>query len=104
MAHEVEASHQQDKVDEQQPVPPESHFALAQEGLGDAAPGFLSRSPHGLACLVDMCLGEHQAIQDDEDRRARAEPVQRSPAVGGRVDESAGERGGEQIAKGIALL
>lgn len=104
VAHEVEASHQQNEIRKQQPVPLQSYLALSEERLGDAAPGFLGRPPHRLPLLVYLRLGEHQTVDNDQDGRACAEPEQRPPAVGRRVHQATGERGGEQVAKGVALL
>lgn len=99
--HKVESGHEQDEIDEQQPVPLEGDLALLKESRGDAATDL---GTDGLALSESLGLGETQAEDDDEDGRASSEPVEGSPAVRGGVDEAAGERCCQQVSEGVALL
>lgn len=102
VAHEVEAGHQQDQVDEQQPVLLERDLAFADE---DGADRVFARvaglRTEALALLVGFRLGQHQTRNDEEHGRACAEPVQRAPAVRGGVDEGARKGCAEEVAKGV---
>lgn len=106
MAHEVEAGHEQDQVRQQQPVALDGDFSFREEDVADrlvvaaVAAGF---DAHALALAVGLGLGHHEAEDDEEDGRTGAEPVERAPAVGGGVDEAAGEGGSEEISKGVLL-
>lgn len=83
---------------------PESDFALLYESLGDAAPAGLRSATHRLSLLVHVRLGQQEAEDYNQDRRACAKPVQGSPGVWGGVDETPCEGGGEEIAERVALL
>ena len=100
VGHEVEAGHQKDHVDQQEPVAFQSNFAFADEGAGDVAFGLAQR----VASLVGLSLREAEAEEDDENRWTGTEPEERSPAVGSSVDEATSEGGRKQIAECIALL
>jgi hypothetical protein len=54
-----------------------------------------------LAFLVCLRLGEHESEDYEEDGGTGAEPEERSPGVGGGVDETSGECGAEKISKGV---
>lgn len=104
VAHEVEAGHEQDEVEQQQPVALDGDFAFSEEDAADrlfvaAVAAGLDAHAHALA--VGLGLGHHEAEGDEEDGRAGAEPVQRAPSVGGGVDEAAGEGGSEEVSKGV---
>lgn len=90
--HEVEAGHEQDEIDQQQPVALKRDLALLEEGGGDTAADL---SADGLALTERLGLGETQTEGDDEDGRASSEPVEGSPAVRGGVDEGARKSGSE---------
>lgn len=81
--HEVEAGHEQDQVGQQQPVPLDGDLALLDKGLADAA---ALRLAQRLVVVVRVRLAEEQAPNDEDGRRARAEPVEGAPLVGCRVD------------------
>jgi hypothetical protein len=102
MAHEVEASHQQNKVCEQKPMPFNSDLAFPDEyaSNGVATVG-CARIAKPLALLEGFGLGKHETENDDEDWGAGAKPEERTPAVGGRTDEGAGEGCGEKVAEGV---
>lgn len=73
--------------------------------LGDERFGDVGRSlAHRLALLVHLRLRQVQPGNDDQNWRARAEPEQGAPAVARRVDQSAREDNGQEVAEGVALL
>ena len=99
--HEIEAGHDEDEVDQEDPVSFDGHFAFSEESTGDAGAGTV---PSGDAVAIGLGFREHEAEGDDEDGWAGAEPVEWSPAVGGGVNKAAGEGGREEVAEGVALL
>ena len=101
MRHEVEAGHQHDEVDKEDPVTFDGDFALTQEGAADAGAGAVAS---GDAVTIGLRLGEHETEEDDQHGRTGAEPVEWAPAVGCGVDETAGEGCREQVAERVALL
>lgn len=98
--HEVEAGHEQDQVDENEPVTLQRDLSFLYEGFADAA----VRATQLLVGDVGVGLGHEQPPDDEEGGRRGAEPVQRSPAVRCRVHEGAGKGGGQEIARGVTLL
>ena len=100
VGHEVEAGHEEDHVDEQDPVLLERVLALLHEELGRV--GLLFADP--LALLVGLGLGQAEAEDNNEDRGAGAEPEEGSPAVTDGVDEGTRENGREKIAECVTLL
>lgn len=59
---------------------------------------------HQVALNILIGLGEAQPECDEQNGRAGTKPVQWAPAVRCGVDETARERGSQEVAKGIALL
>ena len=100
MRHEVEASHQQHKVHKHQPVALQRDLALFNKYLGRVR-SFFAES---LALEVGVRFGETETKKDDEHWGSGAEPEEWAPSVANGIDESAGEDGGEEVAKGVALL
>jgi hypothetical protein len=100
VGHEVEASSQEDHVDENLPVASESNLALLDKGFADAVAGLAD----ALALNESIRLAEEQSEDDEQDWDGTSEPEQRAPAVRSSVDERAGEGGGKQVAEGITLL
>ena len=100
VGHEVEAGHEEDHVDEQDPVLLERVFALLHEELGRIRLLFAD----SLALLVGLGLGQAEAEDDDEDGGPGAEPEEGSPAVANGVNEGTREDGREKIAECVALL
>ena len=100
MRHEVEAGHEQDEVDEEQPVPLQGDFALGEESVGDVPVGL----PHRCAITVRFGFWKAKSEDDDQDGWAGAEPVQWSPAVRGGIDKTASKGCGQQVSEGITLL
>jgi hypothetical protein len=100
VGHEIEAGHEENHVDEQDPVLLERVLAHLHEEFGRV--GLLFADP--LALLIGLGLGQAEAEYDDEDGGAGAEPEEGSPAVADGVDEGAREDGREKIAERIALL
>ncbi len=82
VGHEVESRHEEDEVDEQDPVAAERDFAFLDEGAGDAALGFAG----GDAFAEGDGLGQEEAEDYDEDWGAGSEPEEGAPAVLGGVD------------------
>ena len=68
----------------------ECDFAFREERSGDVALG-LSKC---LTIAIGFRFWEAETESDDENRWASSEPEEGTPAVGGRVDETAGERCG----------
>lgn len=99
VAHEVEARHEKDKIYQQKPVVLESDFAFFDENLSFSV--CASNFSCALAFLVRLCLGEHQTSDDEEDRGASAEPEERTPVVGGCIDETASKCGTEKVPESI---
>lgn len=104
VAHEVEASHQQNQVREKHPVSSKRNLALENEGFRDTGPSSLSRSAHRLSLLVHIGLGQHETEDDDQYRGARAEPEKWSPTVRGGSDETSSKGSRQEIAECVALL
>lgn len=100
VGHEVEARHHEHEVDEEHPVLSDGDAAFGDEGAGEMAAG----DADGFALAEAFGFREAEAEEDEEDWRAGAEPVEGTPAVGGGVDETTRKCGGEQVAKGVALL
>ena len=89
MGHEVEAGHEEDEVDEYQPMFFEGDFAFAEEGRADPTSSFLPICPccpsNRSMLFINLRLGQQQSQSDDDNRRTGAEPEEWSPAVGGGV-------------------
>lgn len=99
--HEVETGHEQDKVDQQQPVALKRDLTLGHEGCSDTTTHLGTRL---LTTTESLRLGQTQTERDDQQRRASSEPVQRTPAMRGCIDETARKGRREQIPKSITLL
>lgn len=56
MAHKIEAGHQQDQVDKQQPVSLQRDFALPEERLGNAASTGLGSTAYRFSRQVHVRL------------------------------------------------
>ena len=78
----------------------EGDFAFRDEGTGHVAFAFAD----GNAALESVRFWETQAEGNDQDGRTGTKPIQRSPAMGGGIDEATGEGCSEQITKSVALL
>lgn len=100
MGHEVESSHQEDEVNQQEPVPLQRNLALGDESACQTA----LLCSECLSGPESMGLGQAQPESNDQNWWARAKPVQRPPTVRGGVDETAGEGCCEQVSKGVSLL
>ncbi len=100
MAHKVESGHKKDKVDQKQPMLADCNATLLQEGASNVAL-LISNLDTSLVCL---CLRKTQSEDDDQDRRASAEPVKRAPSMGSGVDKSSRKGGRQKITESIALL
>jgi len=117
--HEVEAGHQEDEVDQQEPVALESHFAFREEGRGDILAGFAD----GFALAEDFGFREAETESDDEDWRAGAEPEElkvgqflktrgmhgkvmayRPPAMACCVDKTSCEGCGKKVTESISTI
>jgi len=102
MRHEIETRHEEYKVDEPEPVAAQGNFPLADEGLRDG--GVLVDFGLGAQALladVGVVLGQVVARYHDEDGGHGGEPEEGTPAVGGGVDEGAGEDDAEEVAEGV---
>ena len=100
MGHEVKARHQEDQVDQKQPVACNGYFALFYEGLADIA---LTLARLDLA-FIRLGLGEEESPDDEDDGWTGAEPEQRTPAMRRGIHKPAGESSREEIAERVALL
>ena len=98
--HKVEPSHEENEVDQQQPMLAQGHLALRDERPSDV-PLCLA---HGLSLAEGHRLGEGQSEQDDQHRGTRAEPEEWPPPMARGVHEAPREDRRKQIPKGIALL
>ncbi len=78
----------------------ERYFAFGKEGTSEVATCVFE----GITFDVGVGFRKAESEDDDQDRRARTEPVQWSPGMLRRVDQSSCEDGGQQIPKGVALL
>jgi hypothetical protein len=99
--HKVEAGHQQHKVDKQKPMALESDLSFLDKGLANAASMGLAQL---LVGFVRLGLVQEEAPDDEDDRRAGAEPEQRPPFVRRGADEATSKGSGEKIAKRVSLL
>lgn len=115
MATAVEARHENNHIGEEEPVLPHSLVGFFEEsehigllGAGMAASGFtflpLALLTFGFGNLEVVCLGQKRAPDDDQDRRASAEPEQTSPSLRGSGHESSVEYGSEKVSDRIPLL
>ena len=103
MAHEVEASHEQNQVDEEDPVFLERDLALFKEYIADIIRPIRSSSKP-LSFLECLGLRQHQASDDEDDRWAGGEPVKRAPAVRSCVDKGSSKCGSKEIPKGVLIM
>lgn len=80
--HEVEASHEKNKVDQKEPMSLECDFSFGDEGSCDIA---LFTSNY---CAFDVCVcfWEAESEDDDQDRRASSKPVKGAPSMACGVD------------------
>lgn len=101
VAHEVEASHEENEVAEQKPVALQSNFAFADEDGPGRLPRLAGFPAQALPFPEDLGLGEQQAETDEENGRTSGEPVQGPPRVRCSIDETAGEGGAEKVTKGV---
>jgi hypothetical protein len=73
----------------------------------DAADGVVtigcSGAADALAFLEGLGFGEAEAEENNQNRRASAKPEEGAPAVGGCIDEGAGEGCGEEVSEGVLL-
>jgi hypothetical protein len=113
MRHAVHAAHENDHVNEEEPILPESRIRFAQECL--ERPWFLSVVTLGVFCTMSgftfrfddlevVCFREIQTPSDEKDWRTGAEPEERSPAMGCCGNQSTIEHSREEISYGVALL
>ena len=77
MGHEVEASHQENEVEQEDPVLFERNPTFGKEGTCEVAAGLAD----GGSVVESRSLREAEAEDDDQDGRTGSEPVQRAPAV-----------------------
>lgn len=68
--HEIESSHEQDEVGQKNPMSPQSDFSFFDKGRSNAR----AVCANLLAFDERLSLWKHQAKNDDENRRASAEP------------------------------
>jgi len=68
--HEVEASHQEDHVDKQKPMPAKGNLALRDECLCYVIASFA----HSLTFNISVCFRETESEGNDQNRRTGAEP------------------------------
>ncbi|KAI6776829.1 hypothetical protein HG530_000774 [Fusarium avenaceum] len=94
MTHEVEASHEKNEINEQQPMMLERDLSFFDEDLSLAV--CIGCFSHALTLLVRFCLGKHETEDDEKHRWTSTEPEQRTPVVGSRVDETSCESGAEK--------
>jgi len=73
--HEVHASHEQDKVDEKQPVSLECNLALIDEGL----PDIVSSGADTLALDISIGLRQAQTESNDQNWWTSSEPEEWTP-------------------------
>ena len=100
MGHEVEACHQKDKVNEEQPMLLERYAAFGNEGNCHTA----IRFSHSISFTVRCRLWETKTEEDDEDWGASAKPEKRTPAMRCGIHKTASKRCRQEISKRIALL
>lgn len=87
VGHEVEACHEEDEVDEEEPVSFQRYASFGEEGAGDASVRF----PHSLPFSEGSCLWQAESENDDQHWWAGAEPVERTPAMGCSIDKTSCE-------------
>lgn len=98
--HEVESGHEQDHVDQCKPVVLNGLASLVNK----ATRGSGCILSHNLPLTIRLGLGEVESPDDEEDRRASAEPKQRPPRVDGCVNQRTSKGSGQEIADGITSL
>lgn len=77
-----------------------SHLAFGNEGRRDTRLAFTK----GLPAPEGLSLRQAKTEENDQHRRAGAEPEEGPPAVGGGVDEAPRKGRGKQIPEGVTLL
>ena len=85
--HEVEPSHQEHKVNQEQPVLLESDLAF-----GDECAGYASiRMSNGISLTVGLGLWQAETERNNQNWWASSEPEKRSPAMRCGVNQPSGE-------------
>lgn len=74
-------------------MPLGSNLAFFDESAADA----IDFPSDGLTIQESLSLGQPESEGDQQHRRRRGEPVQRPPAVGSCVDQSASEDSSEEL-------
>ena len=77
VGHEVKASHQEDEVEQEDPVLLKRNPAFGEESTCEVAAGLAD----GGSVSERSGLRQAETENDDQDGRASSEPVQRPPAV-----------------------
>lgn len=99
--HKVETGHEQNQVDQQQPVSLNRNLTLRHERCRNTTTHFRARL---LTTTESLRLRQTQTEGNDQDGRARREPIQRAPSMGGSIDQATRKRSCKQITKSITLL
>lgn len=99
-SHKIESSHQQDHVDQKQPVSLQRNTTLGDKCTGKTAL-LLADS---LSCTEGIGFGQAKSEEDDENWRTSSKPEKGSPAVRGGVYEATCECSREEITKCVSLL
>ena len=98
--HEIETSHEQDQVDEQEPVLSQCNAGFGHEGACDTVTLF----PERITFSIRFGFRQAQAEDDDQHWRACAKPEKWSPSVGSCVNQTTSEDHCQEVPKCIALL
>lgn len=98
--HEVEAGHEENQVDELEPVALQCDLSFSDESLAKVSIGVSDSNT-----LVELSgLTEAETKGNDEDWWAGTEPEEWTPTVRGGADETTRESSGQKVTKGISLL
>ena len=100
VGHEIETSHQKDKVEQENPVLLKRNAAFGEESACKVTAGVADGDS------VSECSGLRQTEteDDDQDGRTGSEPVQRAPAVRSSIHQTTGKGCGEKVAERVTLL
>ena len=98
--HEVEASHEENQVYQQQPMTFQRHFAFSNE----RPPDISTLVPDELTLLERIGFWQTETEDDEQNRRAGTEPIQRTPAVRRSIDKTPRKCCRQKVPKSVSLL
>lgn len=111
----IETCHKNNHVGEEKPIllhrlvgflEESEHVGLFGASMAASGLTFLPFAllSFGFGNLEVVCLRQESTPNDDQDRRASAEPEQTSPSLRGSGHESSVEYGGKKVSDRVALL